>query len=116
MIGGATAAKRESTVARALTVNAQVTLVRKRLALGEPDRVPRLLGQRFRGDHERVHRNDRAMKLREFGGVTLGRPNDDVRTNRAPIRFETSISDSGNGCLLVNRCAEFFHHASEIGH
>ncbi len=79
-------AEGEAPVRRPLPVDDQVAGVVEGLPVAQPDLVPRGVGQRLGGDHERVERHQRPALAVERGGVALGGPDDDVGLERCPGR------------------------------
>ncbi len=99
-------AEGEPSVGRALPVDDEVPLVGERRARRHADLVPERLGQRLRGEHQRVDGDDVALEAGQLGGVALGGADAERRPHRAVPRPDDAGLDRRDLGALVDRDPE----------
>jgi hypothetical protein len=109
VVGRAGAAERDPAVRRPLAVPEHVPLVGHRLAAGPADLVPERCGQRLRGEHVRVDREEASLLAGELRRERLGRPDHDLRAQRAVLGVDTARAERQRPRTLVD------DHAAALG-
>ena len=116
VIARAAATERETVVCGALPIDQKVTEVAEGLPVRQPDLVPERLGKRLRRDHQRIQRQDAAVRLRHSRTVSLGRHDDPIGRDGPPRGGHRSRSPLEHLGLLGDHGSTSFHRAREPAH